>query len=75
MVSPIAFASRLFEANIVPKSNIGRITGHGNLVDAKAMLRMAGKIIATSHRIELVMRSFFFPDFVMASCLVVVYGI
>lgn len=65
MVCPIALASILLEANIAPKSKSGRITGHGNLVDARAKCRTTGNPIAASQRIVLFVRSFFLSDFVM----------
>jgi hypothetical protein len=48
--SPIDFESMLFEARRGPKSKHGIITGHGNLVEAKATWKIPGRIIAVSQR-------------------------
>jgi hypothetical protein len=65
VVSPIALASMLLEASMGPMSNIGRITGHGNLADARAECRSAGSAIAVSQRIVLFLRSLPFSDLVI----------
>jgi len=65
VVSPIALASMPLEASMGPMSNSGRITGHGNLADARAKCRSAGNAIAVSQRIVLVLRSLLFSDFVI----------
>jgi len=46
-----------------PMSSNGTITGQGNLADEKAMLKMAGNTITTSHRMEFHFSRFFFSEF------------
>ena len=65
MASPIALVSILLEASIGPMSNKGRITGHGNLEEARAKCKSTGKPIAVSQRIVLVFTSLLFCDVVM----------
>jgi hypothetical protein len=48
--SPIAWVSILLETSMGPISKNGRMSGQGNLVEAKAMLDTAGKAIAASQR-------------------------
>ena len=46
-----------------PMSSRGRIIGQGNLVEAKAMLKKAGNVIAASQRMVFHFRSFFLSLF------------
>ena len=46
-----------------PISSRGRIIGQGNFAEAKAMLKKAGKTIATSQRIVFHFSRFFFSEF------------
>lgn len=48
-----------------PMSSRGRINGQGNLVEAKAMLKKAGKTMAASHRIVFHFSRFLFSEFVI----------
>jgi hypothetical protein len=46
-----------------PKRSSGRIIGHGNLVEAKAMLKKAGDTMAMSQRMVFHFNRFFFSAF------------
>ena len=62
----MAWLSILLEASMGPRSNPGRITGHGNLVEASARCRIAGNTNAVSQSMVLVLRNLLFWDAVMA---------
>ena len=51
------------EASMGPMSNRGRIIGQGNLVEAKAKLKNAGKTIAAIQRMVFHFRRFFLSAF------------
>ena len=55
--------SILLEASMGPMRIRGRIIGHGNLVEAKAMLKKAGNTIAMSQRMVFHFKRFFFSEF------------
>ena len=58
----MAWASILLEASMGPSSSRGRTIGQGNLVDAKAMLKNAGKTMAASQSRVFHLRSLFFSE-------------
>ena len=53
----------LLETSMGPRSSKGRIIGHGNLVEANAILKKAGNAIAVSQRMVFHLSSFFFSVF------------
>ena len=73
-MSPIALANILLEASMGPISNSGRMTGHGNLVDARAKCRTTGNAIAASQQTVLLFRSLDFSEFVMVDGVAVFLG-
>ena len=58
----MARESILLEASMGPKRSSGRIIGHGNLVEAKAMLKKAGDTMAMSQRMVFHFKRFFFSE-------------
>jgi hypothetical protein len=67
--SPIARISILLEASMKPMRSRGRISGQGNLVEAKAMLKKAGNAIAAIQRRVFHFSRFFFSEFVIGYAL------
>ena len=59
----MARESILLEASMGPKRSRGRSIGHGNLVEAKAMLKKAGDTMAMSQRMVFHFKRFFFSAF------------
>ena len=53
----------MLDASIGPISSSGRTIGHGNFVDAKAMLKKVGNAIAASQRMVFHLKRFFFVRF------------
>ena len=60
----------MLETSMGPMSSNGRIIGHGNLVEAKAMLKKAGNTIAASQRMVFHFSRFFLSEFfiVLGGC-------
>lgn len=59
----MAWLRILLEASIGPMSSKGTIICQGNLVEAKAILKRAGKTIAVSQRMVFHLSRFFFSVF------------